>query len=134
GARPAGRREGLLPVRGLDGRPRRRAGRSRPRRGPREDDRAGHGDPRAHGDTDRMPLILRLSELREEHAPLVGGKAASLGPLMAAGFSVPDGFVLTTEAFAGLDVSGDAQAVRKRIEQTPLALDVKRALAEAVRG
>lgn len=46
-----------------------------------------------------LALTLDLSELREEHRPLVGGKAASLGTLASAGFPVPPGFVLTTEAF-----------------------------------
>jgi pyruvate,water dikinase len=61
-------------------------------------------------------LSLKLSELKDEHRSLVGGKAASLGTLMAAGFSVPEGFVLTTEAFARF-VAPFAEEIRKVEEQ-----------------
>ncbi|MFN7976194.1 MAG: PEP/pyruvate-binding domain-containing protein [Acidobacteriota bacterium] len=46
------------------------------------------------------PPVIDLARLREDQAPLAGGKAASLGALLAAGFAVPPGFVVTTEAFA----------------------------------
>jgi len=42
------------------------------------------------------PSIRRLSELRLADAPQVGGKAASLGELLAHGVRVPDGVVLPT--------------------------------------
>jgi rifampicin phosphotransferase len=44
-------------------------------------------------------LILRLSHVDGSMLPLVGGKAANLGELIAAGLPVPDGFCLTTEAY-----------------------------------
>jgi pyruvate,water dikinase len=40
------------------------------------------------------PLVRRLADLRLTDAPEVGGKAASLGELMADGVKVPDGVVL----------------------------------------
>ena len=42
--------------------------------------------------------LRRLSDLRMTDAPEVGGKAASLGELVAAGVQVPDGVVLTASA------------------------------------
>ncbi len=44
-------------------------------------------------------LVLRLSQVDGSMLPLVGGKAANLGGLMAAGLPVPDGFCLTTVAY-----------------------------------
>jgi rifampicin phosphotransferase len=42
--------------------------------------------------------LRRLGDLRRADARQVGGKAASLGELLAAGFAVPDGFVLPAGA------------------------------------
>lgn len=50
------------------------------------------------GDT-APALILRLSQVDGSMLPLVGGKAANLGELMAAGLPVPEGFCLTTAAY-----------------------------------
>ncbi|MBO0849348.1 MAG: hypothetical protein J2P20_07800, partial [Pseudonocardia sp.] len=41
----------------------------------------------------------RLDEIGADDIPLAGGKAANLGELRRAGFPVPHGFVLTTEAY-----------------------------------
>jgi rifampicin phosphotransferase len=41
------------------------------------------------------PVVRRLRDVRVADAPEVGGKAASLGELLAAGARVPDGVVLT---------------------------------------
>ncbi|HEX6305866.1 MAG TPA: PEP/pyruvate-binding domain-containing protein, partial [Anaerolineales bacterium] len=46
-----------------------------------------------------VPFVLPLQELTHADASRVGGKAAKLGELARAGFPVPDGFALTTEAF-----------------------------------
>ena len=43
-------------------------------------------------------LLRRLADVRLNDAPEVGGKAASLGELLAAGVRVPDGVVLTAAA------------------------------------
>ena len=52
-----------------------------------------------------MSAALRpLSDLRMTDAPEVGGKAASLGELLAQGIRVPDGVVLTV---AGAQLSAD---------------------------
>ena len=44
--------------------------------------------------------IRRLRDVRLADAAEVGGKAASLGELLAAGVHVPDGVVMTAEAAA----------------------------------
>jgi Pyruvate phosphate dikinase, AMP/ATP-binding domain len=45
-------------------------------------------------------LITRISAVRRDDLELVGGKGANLGELMQAGFPVPDGFIVSTEAYA----------------------------------
>src|SRR3990170_8751841 len=44
------------------------------------------------------PAVRRLGDLRKADAAEVGGKAAQLGELIAAGARVPDGLVLTVAA------------------------------------
>ncbi len=44
-------------------------------------------------------LVLPFSKVRATDLPLVGGKGANLGELTHAGFPVPPGFCVTTEAF-----------------------------------
>ncbi len=46
-----------------------------------------------------MEWILPLDRINLAHADTVGGKAARLGALMQAGFNVPSGFVITSDAF-----------------------------------
>jgi rifampicin phosphotransferase len=56
-------------------------------------------DPRQQAGVTAPALILGLSRVDGSMLPLVGGKAANLGELMAAGLPVPEGFCLTTEAY-----------------------------------
>lgn len=46
-----------------------------------------------------MIEILTFNEVKNNDLSLVGGKGLSLGRLYQAGFPVPDGFVISTEAF-----------------------------------
>ena len=46
------------------------------------------------------PLVRSLASIRASDGPTAGGKGANLGELIAAGFPVPDGFVLTTAAYS----------------------------------
>lgn len=46
------------------------------------------------------PIILPLSSLRASDAPIAGSKMANLGEVRSLGVKVPDGFVITTAAFA----------------------------------
>ncbi|HEV8490331.1 MAG TPA: PEP/pyruvate-binding domain-containing protein [Candidatus Limnocylindrales bacterium] len=47
-----------------------------------------------------LSLVRSVDSIRASDAATAGGKGANLGELVAAGFAVPDGFVLTTQAFA----------------------------------
>src|SRR4051812_28338813 len=53
-------------------------------------------DAAVHG----RPVVVRLGDLDAGALPLAGGKAANLGELIRAGLPVPDGFCVTTEAYA----------------------------------
>jgi phosphohistidine swiveling domain-containing protein len=44
-------------------------------------------------------FTVRLRDVEADDLPRVGGKAANLGSLIRAGFTVPDGFVVTTAAY-----------------------------------
>src|SRR5687768_2610222 len=44
-------------------------------------------------------LVIPLESVRQSDSGQVGGKAATLGTLLAAGFPVPAGICVTTEAF-----------------------------------
>ncbi len=46
-----------------------------------------------------LPFVLEFDTLSDRDRPLVGGKAASLGALLAAGCPVPPGFAITTAAY-----------------------------------
>ncbi|HEY1319473.1 MAG TPA: PEP/pyruvate-binding domain-containing protein [Streptosporangiaceae bacterium] len=46
-------------------------------------------------------LTCPLGAVRQDHRAVVGGKAAALGELTAAGIPVPPGFAVTTAAFRG---------------------------------
>jgi phosphohistidine swiveling domain-containing protein len=45
-------------------------------------------------------IVARINTVRRDDLELAGGKGANLGELMAAGFPVPDGFIVSTEAYA----------------------------------
>ncbi len=99
-------------------------------------------------------LVLPFERIRAGDGPLVGGKAANLGELTAAGFPVPRGFCVTATAFqlfmaaqthaaelyAALDVlkPGDLEQVRQVAAQvrdalgrTPMPEEVAQAIIHA---
>jgi len=47
-----------------------------------------------------MTFVVPLGELGRRDLALAGGKGANLGELVRAGLPVPDGFVVTTDAYA----------------------------------
>jgi rifampicin phosphotransferase len=83
-------------------------------------------------------LVVPLSALGARDLPLAGGKGANLGELIHAGFPVPDGFVITTEAYveaasaAGVDPSDPADARRRLVERS-LPPEVATAVQDAYR-
>jgi phosphohistidine swiveling domain-containing protein len=83
--------------------------------------------------------VRSLASLRAGDGEVAGGKGANLGELTAAGFPVPDGFVLTTEAYVlaarqtSIDTAEpDAAADRLRTSEMPAAIAA--AALEAYRG
>jgi pyruvate,water dikinase len=66
-------------------------------------------------------LVVRLGEEGAADARVVGRKAATLARLRAAGFPVPDGFVLTVDGVSRIPPSGG-----------PVPADVRAALASAL--
>src|SRR6266566_8266780 len=89
---------------------------------------------------DAASLVLPLSDLDRTMLTVVGGKAANLGELIRAGFSVPAGFCVTTAAYArlssraGLDtyLSGlEAVSREESARQIELAAAARAALLQA---
>ena len=66
-----------------------------------------------------MISILRLEEIRGAHPALVGGKGANLGELVASGFPVPPGFVVTTHAYEAAIETLGITAQLDRLDQAP---------------
>jgi rifampicin phosphotransferase len=66
----------------------------------------------------RHPLVVPLRDLDATALPLAGGKAANLGELIRAGFPVPDGFCVTTDAYDDLATAADLPEVIGRFAGT----------------
>lgn len=88
-------------------------------------------------------LAVRLTELRRTDLAVAGGKGANLGELIAAGFPVPPGFVVTTagylEATEPLDLEAmlektDVAAAAASIREAITALPVPTAVEAAIRA
>jgi pyruvate, water dikinase len=61
--------------------------------------------------------IITFDAYEPEHQPIVGGKCSSLGASTVAGLPVPQGFAVTTHAFAdSMDRDEVAEAVRKELD------------------
>src|SRR5215210_3291783 len=83
-----------------------------------------------------MALVVPLDQLAASSLAAVGGKALNLGILTSAGFPVPPGFVVTTEAYelavddradalvAGLPTTADPAAAAERVRATILEAPV----------
>ncbi|UBU10703.1 PEP/pyruvate-binding domain-containing protein [Nonomuraea gerenzanensis] len=84
--------------------------------------------------------VLDFSEIDAGMLAEVGGKAANLGELTAAGLPVPPGWVLTTEAYRqvaqGLLTSGDdlAERARRHLLEAPVPDAVQEAIVKAYAG
>jgi rifampicin phosphotransferase len=89
-----------------------------------------------------MRFVLSLGDLGQDDLATAGGKAANLGELVRAGFPVPNGFVVTTAAYAtaiqplDLNISeriaaGDAASIRADIETAPMPAELRTEIADA---
>src|SRR6058998_293469 len=84
-------------------------------------------------------LVRSLDELTAADLPEAGGKGANLGELRRAGFPVPDGFVITTAAYAlaaeAAGVTGETPATaRVRLAASPVPAGIADAVREAHRA
>src|SRR5919204_8944 len=85
-----------------------------------------------------VSLVRSLGSLAARDVALAGGKGANLGELARAGFPVPDGFVLTTEAYeiasraVGVD-HADPQAAAERLRGAPVPAPIADAARQAYR-
>ncbi|TNE85267.1 MAG: phosphoenolpyruvate synthase [Deltaproteobacteria bacterium] len=80
-----------------------------------------------------MPsLVLPFAEIALSDLPVVGGKGANLGELAAAGFPVPPGYCVTTEAFRQF-LAGAPDDVLAALDGVPAELDAVRAAGATVR-
>jgi pyruvate,water dikinase len=99
------------------------------------------------------PIILPLAALDAGMLNAVGGKAANLGELISAGFPVPGGFCVTTEAYRRIADTADLAALlstadhlgpddaagwsalaakaRETILRTPIPAGIERAILDA---
>ncbi|GAA1785448.1 PEP/pyruvate-binding domain-containing protein [Streptomonospora arabica] len=100
------------------------AGQQRPRPAPRDGARGGRGD---------VPGGVRpLSAFGAADLDSAGGKGANLGALLQAGYPVPDGFVVTTAAYARvLERGGLADRIAARLAEAQTADGVDAAAAGA---
>ncbi len=84
-------------------------------------------------------LVRSLDELTAADLPEAGGKGANLGELRRAQFPVPDGFVITTAAYAlaaeAAGVTGETPATaRVRLAASPVPAGIADAVREAYRA
>src|SRR5205085_3468976 len=103
-----------------------------------------HSDPRRRHARSAGPamgaeVVRELGDVCAGDLSIVGGNGASLGELVRAGFPVPDGFVITTDAYAlaaleaGVDVSDPASA-RARLRDRTMPDAIAVAVREAYRA
>ena len=71
-------------------------------------------------DKENGSVLVALGDDASTKLAVAGGKGASLGRLIKAGFSVPSGFVITTDAYAECLRANDLEA---KIEQILAKLD-----------
>lgn len=76
-------------------------------------------------------LIRPLTRLSRSNLAVAGGKGANLGELVGAGFAVPPGFVVTTDAYTQAITDAGVPAQRSAIAATKIPPDVRDAVLAA---
>jgi pyruvate, water dikinase len=78
----------------------------------------GARDTHRDGLGDGATLTIRFAELRRDDIEVAGGKGSNLGEMLAADLPVPDGFVVTVNAFRRfLEDSGVGSRIREEIDR-----------------
>jgi phosphoenolpyruvate synthase/pyruvate phosphate dikinase len=89
-----------------------------------------------------MKFVAPLRDFGRDDVPAAGGKGANLGELVRAGLPAPDGFVVTTAAYAGavklLDLQiadrladDDGASIRADVEAISTPSDLRAEIADA---
>lgn len=87
-----------------------------------------------------MDLVVGLEHLTADDLGVAGGKGANLGELIGAGLPVPDGFVVTTEAYAqaaeavGLAervADAEPEELRRMLQRAPISDALRAQVTEA---
>ncbi|MGV9310605.1 PEP/pyruvate-binding domain-containing protein [Streptomyces sp. NPDC003691] len=86
-----------------------------------------------------MPLVVDLNAVDATMTALVGGKAANLGELLRAGFPVPPGFAVTTDAYRTVTATRELPgltpgAARRALLEAPVPPEVYDAVVTAYRA
>ncbi|HEX3206429.1 MAG TPA: PEP/pyruvate-binding domain-containing protein, partial [Propionibacteriaceae bacterium] len=90
-------------------------------------------------------LVTPIGAMRGDDLELAGGKGANLGELMQGGFPVPDGFIVSTEAYAtvvaqgglaaviaeGIAADGNGATIRASFENVMIPDDLAAAISKA---
>lgn len=58
-----------------------------------------------------MSMVLDFHEIRKDDVMTAGGKGANLGEMTAAGIAVPDGFVITADAYRAFLTANDLEEI-----------------------
>jgi pyruvate,water dikinase len=80
-----------------------------------------------------MQYVTQLEKIHQYDVTSAGGKAANLGELLSAGFSVPPGFVVLTSAYDSFIIENSLQSEIERFAQKVSPTDPSTA-AEAAQG
>jgi len=89
-----------------------------------------------------MTFVVPLADFGQADLTQAGGKGANLGELVRAGLPVPDGFVVTTDAYSSvisppdlkiseLAAAGQGAAIRTDVEATTMPTNIRIAVADA---
>ena len=89
-----------------------------------------------------MTFVVQLADFGQADLTQAGGKGANLGELVRAGLPVPDGFVVTTDAYSSvisppdlkiseLAAAGQGAAIRTAVEAITMPTDIRTAIADA---
>ncbi len=81
-----------------------------------------------------MTQVTELRMVGRDDLALAGGKGANLGELLRTGFPVPDGFVITTDAYAAVaEGLGADTGTRAALESASIPDELRAAIVEAYR-
>src|SRR3982751_5362601 len=85
-----------------------------------------------------MTFVVPLADLGQADLARAGGKGANLGELIRAGLPVPDGFVITTDAYAAAATAAsidptDPIVARARLMEMAVPPEVATAVRDAYR-